>query len=692
MELMKYRVCPTLSSILKIKDNSISFIIYQGNIFKRSLNTKGQNKALLLKESKKQIVAHDATITESYLKYFDEKMYIGKSKLRDGQDKYYRNKFNQEASDNIPSDRDIPDTRNSKCKSKSWKTDLPDTSVIITFHNEARSTLLRTIVSVLNRSPDHLIKEIILVDDYSDNEYDGQDLASIRKVKVMRNNRREGLMRSRVKGADVAVGKVLTFLDSHCECNQHWLEPLLERLKEDPTRVVSPIIDVINMDNFRYVPASDQLRGGFDWNLVFKWEYLTNAERESRSIDPTQPVRTPMIAGGLFAISKQWFQKLGKYDTSMDIWGGENLEISFRVWQCGGGLEILPCSRVGHVFRKQHPYSFPGGSGNVFARNTKRAAEVWMDDYKKYYFAAVPMARDVRIGDDNETIDSYESDDVLSEHEDDSVMLSDSWKRIADIFSDCRPNSLSQTELVRNFSGINPALNCNANNSILENFKKFITNDLGREGFTSNRGIGALISIDLLITERVKLRKRLQCKPFKWFLQNVYPELKIPNDLEITFIYIKQGDKCLDTLGRMEKLELYSCHYGGGNQVYLSLYHSEKSLYKRVELKVLVKWYICIQDPNLDAGFVPAWALTKDHVLKHESWCLAASSHHAGSATELRNVCNEKWIHEKNGLFRLKGTDLCLDSSQTNTKGLIINKCSSSSSIFQVWTFDNMKV
>ncbi|KAG1662456.1 E3 ubiquitin-protein ligase HERC2 [Nymphon striatum] len=70
---------------------------------------------------------------------------------------------------------------------------------------------------------------------------------------------------------------------------------------------------------------------------------------------------------------------------------------------------------------------------------------------------------------DNETIDSYESDDVLSEHEDDSVMLSDSWKRIADIFSDCRPNSLP--ELVPNFSGINPALNCNANNSILENFK-----------------------------------------------------------------------------------------------------------------------------------------------------------------------------------------------------------------------------
>ena len=401
------------------------------------------------------------------------------------EDSYDRNKFNQLASDSLASNRPLIDTRSPECfsffnlqtfpflpisnistsssgkvrsgrkggawnklirklwpvereASSSWystnRSELEASSVIITFHNEARSTLLRTVVSVLNRTPADLIHEIILIDDNSEDEVLGKEMAKLAKVVTIRNQERQGLIRSRIRGADAATGPVLTFLDSHVEVNNDfWIQPLVSRIAKDPNVIVSPVIDVISMDDFKYVPASDHLRGGFDWNLVFKWEFLPK-NGESTKRNSLDPIRTPMIAGGLFSVKRTTFLTLGSYDPQMEVWGGENLELSFRSWLCSNSsLEIIPCSRVGHVFRKQHPYTFPGGSGNIFARNTRRAAEVWMDRYKELYYKSYPAARFVPFGD---------------------------------------------------------------------------------------------------ISDRLELKKRLKCRPFSWFLQNVYPQLKVPADFD----------------------------------------------------------------------------------------------------------------------------------------------------------------
>ena len=97
---------------------------------------------------------------------------------------------------------------------------------------------------------------------------------------------------------------------------------------------------------------------------------------------------------------------------------------------CGGRLEIVPCSRVGHVFRKYtSPYKFPDGVEKTLNKNFNRLAEVWMDEYKELYYNKKPQARNMDYGD---------------------------------------------------------------------------------------------------ISERVALRKKLGCKSFKWYIENVYPDVQMP--------------------------------------------------------------------------------------------------------------------------------------------------------------------
>ncbi|KAI4814367.1 hypothetical protein KUCAC02_003563, partial [Chaenocephalus aceratus] len=134
---------------------------------------------------------------------------------------YRENGFNIYVSDRISLNRSVPDIRNPNCIKKLYADTLPNTSIIIPFHNEGWSSLLRTVHSVLNRSPPQLIAEIILVDDFSDKEHLKESLEKymvrLPKVRILRTKKREGLIRTRLLGAEAAKGEVITFLDSHCE-------------------------------------------------------------------------------------------------------------------------------------------------------------------------------------------------------------------------------------------------------------------------------------------------------------------------------------------------------------------------------------------------------------------------------------------------------------------------------------------
>ncbi|XP_026680901.1 N-acetylgalactosaminyltransferase 6-like, partial [Diaphorina citri] len=116
---------------------------------------------------------------------------------------------------------------------KKYLSSLPTVSVVVPFFNEHWSVLLRTVYSVIIRSPPSLMKQIILVDDCSTKAHTKKPLDDfVRKhlshiVQVIHLPSRQGLIRARLAGAKAATGDVLLFLDAHSEANVNWLPPLL---------------------------------------------------------------------------------------------------------------------------------------------------------------------------------------------------------------------------------------------------------------------------------------------------------------------------------------------------------------------------------------------------------------------------------------------------------------------------------
>lgn len=87
-----------------------------------------------------------------------------------------------------------------------------------------------------------------------------------------------------------------------------------------PPIIQLPSADPVNNIVFRCCGARAQ----------FNWHVVPDREKK-RHKNSAEPVWSPTMAGGLFAIDKKFFERLGTYDSGFDIWGGENLELSFKV-------------------------------------------------------------------------------------------------------------------------------------------------------------------------------------------------------------------------------------------------------------------------------------------------------------------------------------------------------------------------
>ncbi|XP_061528994.1 polypeptide N-acetylgalactosaminyltransferase 9 isoform X2 [Phycodurus eques] len=253
---------------------------------------------------------------------------------RDAEGKYEEYGYNAQLSDRISLDRNIPDYRPKKCKQLTYPEDLPQISVVFIFVNEALSVILRSVHSVVNHTPAHLLKEIILVDDNSDSvelkfnldQYVNKRYPGL--VKIVRNSKREGLIRARIHGWNAATAPVVGFFDAHVEFNIGWAEPILTRMKEDHTRIILPAIDNIKYNTFEVQQYANAAHG-YNWGL---WcMYIIPPQEWLDKGDETAPIRTPAMIGCSFVVDREYFGEIGLLDPGMEVYGGENIELGMRV-------------------------------------------------------------------------------------------------------------------------------------------------------------------------------------------------------------------------------------------------------------------------------------------------------------------------------------------------------------------------
>jgi len=271
------------------------------------------------------------------------------------------------------------DTRARSCKKTWYSHDFGEESrlsIIIPYLKESFQHVMGTLQSVIDSTPMELVDEILMIDDGNPPEY--QYKKSIEglheKIRVFTNPQREGLIRSKSIGVQQVSSPIIFFFEPHCILQKDWLQPLLAHVKGHENRIVQPVIGIIPEKQWdTYADVGVGQTGTINKLLAFNWG-KTPTER-LKEYEEGQPFHTPFTSGGILLMHRKRFLEYGGYDTQMLEWGGEHIEFSLRHWMCGSELYIVPCSRLGHVFRAANPYSVDIAKVH---NNTARAS-IWTD-------------------------------------------------------------------------------------------------------------------------------------------------------------------------------------------------------------------------------------------------------------------------------------------------------------------------
>jgi GT2 family glycosyltransferase len=218
-------------------------------------------------------------------------------------------------------------------------------TIIVASLNEG-DCLWRTLQSCVASDPGPDC-EILVVDDHSDDGSIEEAHERFPHVRFVAQERRRGVAATKDLGARAASGEVLVFLDAHCKPERGAIARLVDDVEElDGRAIVTPAVPVLSTEAWENQFVS--VGNGY-WvdlrDFSTGWADTSTLRRVGRFYE------TQALIGCALAIGRTLYSELAGFDTGMQLWGSEDVDLGLKAWFMGARILNDPEAVVGHRFQ-----------------------------------------------------------------------------------------------------------------------------------------------------------------------------------------------------------------------------------------------------------------------------------------------------------------------------------------------------
>jgi len=253
----------------------------------------------------------------------------------------------------------------------------PFATIIIPVFNQIAYTV-RCIDSLYRSTPLDLIHQVVVVDNASSDgtiRFLEEAQARFPKLTVLTNPENLFFARACNQGADLAKSPYLVFLNNDTEPLEGWLEPILERFRNDDSVGVvgSKLIypdGTIQHAGIEFFPT----KGG----MFACWPSHRFRHRPGDHPDANRAAEVPAVTGACLAIDRELFRSIGGFSCDYKMYF-EDLDLNFKVRRAGKRIYYEPASVVVHHEGKSSP-----GQQDIDRLNL-RSAELFFSTWKNFF-------------------------------------------------------------------------------------------------------------------------------------------------------------------------------------------------------------------------------------------------------------------------------------------------------------------